>query len=122
MLRIIEAKALQQQFRNIVVVQGTEDDTRLPANAVDVALLVDVYHELQRPRAMLGSVQRSLKPRGELIVIEYRKEDPSIPIADPHRMSVAEMRAEIEGTGFAFNRLIEDLPRQHIIVFRIPAP
>lgn len=96
MLRIIKAKASQQQLAHIQVVQGTEDDTGLPPSAVDVALLVDVYHELRHPQAMLGSIRRSLKPKGELILIEYRKEDPSIPIADAHRMSVAEMRAEIE--------------------------
>jgi predicted methyltransferase len=122
MLRIIEAKASQQQLTNIEVVQGTEDDTGLPASAVDVALLVDAYHEFRRPQAMLGSIRRCLKPHGELILIEYRKEDWSIPIADTHRMSVAEMRAEIEAAGFTFDRLIEDLPRQHIIVFRSPAP
>lgn len=121
MLRIIKAKASQQQLAHIQVVQGTEDDTGLPPSAVDVALLVDVYHELRHPQAMLGSIRRSLKPKGELILIEYRKEDPSIPIADAHRMSVAEMRAEIEAAGFTFDRLIEDLPRQHMMVFRSPA-
>lgn len=120
MLRIIEAKASQQQLTNIEVVQGTEDDTGLPASALDMTLLVDVYHELRHPQRMLESIRRSLKPNGELVLIEYRKEDSGIPIADTHRMSVIDMRTEIEAARFSFDRLIEDLPRQHIIVFHSP--
>ena len=103
---------------NVEVVQGTETDARLPDNAIDLALLVDVYHELWHPQEMLRSIRRSLKPNGELVLVEYRKEDPSIPIADTHRMSVAEARTEVEAEGFTFDRLVPGLPRQHIIVFR----
>jgi len=103
---------------NVQIVQGTETDTRLPDNAIDLALLVDVYHELWHPQNMLQSIRRSLKPNGELVLVEYRKEDPSIPIADAHRMSVADIRTEVEAEGFTFDRLVPGLPRQHIIVFR----
>jgi predicted methyltransferase len=120
MLRMIEAKASLEHLANIQVVQGTDDDTRLPSRAIDVALLVDVYHELRHPQAILQSVRNSLKPHGDLVVIEYRKEDPTIPIADTHRMSITEMRAEIEAAGFTFDRVIEELPRQHILVFHSP--
>jgi predicted methyltransferase len=67
---------------------------------------------------MLRSLRRSLKPDGELALVEYRKEDSSIPIAATHRMSVADMRAELEAEGFRFDRLIPLLPRQHISIFR----
>jgi predicted methyltransferase len=99
-------------------VQGTETDARLPENAIDLALLVDVYHEMWYPQEMLRSIRRSLKPSGELVLIEYRKEDPTIPIAETHRMSVRDVRTEVQAEGFRFERLIPGLPRQHIIVFR----
>jgi ubiquinone/menaquinone biosynthesis C-methylase UbiE len=118
MLQIIRDKARAQRLSNVNIVQGKEDDARLPENAIDLALLVDVYHELWRPQEMLRSIRRSLKPDGELILVEYRKEDPSIPIADTHRMSVADARAEVEAEGFTFDRLVPGLPRQHIIEFR----
>jgi ubiquinone/menaquinone biosynthesis C-methylase UbiE len=120
MLRTIEAKVREQQLANVEIVQGAEDNARLPADAVDLALLVDVYHELRQPQAMLHSLYRSLRPNGRLVLLEYRKEDPRIPIADTHRMSIAAVRTEVEAEGFAFDRVIEELPRQHIIVFRKP--
>ena len=118
MLQAIRTKAQAARLPNIVVVQGTETDSRLPDNAIDLALLVDVYHEFQHPQEMLRSIQRSLKAHGELVVVEYRKEDPAIPIADTHRMSVANLRTEIEAEGFRFDRLATDLLRQHVVVFR----
>ena len=118
MLQIIQDKARTEHLSNIQIVQGIDTDARLPDNAIDLALLVDVYHELWHPREMLRSIRRSLKPNGELVLVEYRKEDPSIPIADTHRMSVADARTEVEAEGFTFDRLVPGLPRQHIIVFR----
>jgi hypothetical protein len=100
------------------VIVGTEADARLPPEAIDLELLVDVYHEFWQPQAMLGSLRRALKPDGRLVLMEYRKEDPSIPIAPTHKMSVADARAEVTAEGFAFERVIPGLPRQHIIVFR----
>jgi hypothetical protein len=83
-----------------------------------VALLVDVYHEFQRPVEMLRSIRGALKNDGRLVLIEYRAEDPAIPIAPTHRLSVADARAEIEREGFTLVQVIAGLPRQHIIVFR----
>jgi hypothetical protein len=80
--------------------------------------VIDVYHELWHPQEMLRSLRRSLKMEGQLVLVEYRKEDPSIAIALTHRMSVAGARAEVEAEGFTFHRLIAGLPRQHIMVFR----
>lgn len=97
--------------------EGGQDDARLPPGAIDLAVLVDVYDEFWHPQAMLRSIRRSLTTGGRLVLVEYRKEDPRIPIAITHRMSLAELRAEIQPEGFVFDRAIEDLPRQHIVVF-----
>jgi len=121
MLRIVQTKVREQKLSNVEIALGAETDVRLPENAVDLALLVDVYHELWHPQDMLRSLRRSLKPNGQLVLVEYRKEDPNIPIAYTHRMGVVEARTEVEAEGFAFERLIPGLPRQHIIVFRKPA-
>jgi predicted methyltransferase len=118
MLQVIQAKARAQYLSNVEIVQGIETDARLPDNAIDLALLVDVYHEFRHPQEMLRSIRRSLKADGRLVLVEYRREDPSIPIADTHRMSVAEVRTEVQAEGFVFDRLVSGLPRQHIIVFR----
>ena len=118
LLRILQDKVRAAHLSNVEIVLGTETDTRLPADAIDLALLVDVYHELWHPQEMLRSIRRALKPGGELVLIEYRKEDPTIPIAPTHRMSVADARTEVEAEGFTFERVVPGLPRQHIIRFR----
>jgi ubiquinone/menaquinone biosynthesis C-methylase UbiE len=118
MLRVVQDKARDEHLANIELVLGTDVDARLPENAIDLALLVDVYHEFQHPQEMLRSIRRSLKPGGQLILVEYRKEDPTIPIAPAHRMSVADARTEVEAEGFTFDHVVPGLPRQHIIIFR----
>ncbi len=118
MLRIVEEKARADGLSNVAVVLGTDTDARLPQDAIDMAVLVDVYHEFRHPQEMLRSIRRSLKAGGELVLVEYRTEDPSIPIAPTHRMSVADLRTEVEPEGFSFERVIPGLPRQHIVVFR----
>jgi len=122
LLRIIQQKRQREHLLNIDLVKGTETDAHLPDHAIDLALLVDVYHEFSHPQEMLRSLGRALKANGQLVFVEYRKEDPRIPIADAHRMSVADVRTEAQAEGFTFDRVLEDLPRQHVIVFRKPAP
>ncbi len=118
MLQVIQEKARTEHLSNVEIVQGTETDAHLPENTIDLALLVDVYHEFRHPQEMVQSIRRALNPNGELVLVEYRKEDPTIPIADTHRMSVGDVRAEVEAERFVFNRLVPGLPRQHIIAFR----
>jgi len=121
MLKLLQDKVRREKLTNVELVQGTATDTRLPAGAIDLALLVDVYHEFWYPQEMLQSIRRSLKPNGQLVLLEYRKEDPNLQILPDHKMSVIEVRTELEAEGFTFDRLIPQLPRQHIIVFRTPA-
>jgi len=107
-----------RKLANVEAVQGAVDDPGLPGESVDVALLVDVYHEFSEPQKMLRGIRGALKPGGRLVLLEYRKEDPAVPIKVEHKMTVAEVRAEVEPEGFRFEKVLETLPRQHILVFR----
>jgi predicted methyltransferase len=79
--------------------------------------MVDVYHELSQPQAMLRGLREALKPGGRLVLLEYRKEDPRIPIKFEHKMSVAEAKLEVEHEGFTLTTVDEALPWQHILIF-----
>lgn len=118
MLEQLKKNVAARGLANVVPVLGTEADPRLPAAALDLALLVDVYHEFSQPQKMLAAIRAALKPSGRLVLLEYRKEDPTIPIRLQHKMTVKEVRAEIEPEGFHFVTSLETLPRQHILIFR----
>ena len=118
MLELLERNVKARGYSNVVTVLGAEDDPKLPDAAVDLVIMVDVYHEFSQPRKMLEKIRRSLRPAGRMVLLEYRKEDPNVPIRLEHKMSVREVRAEIEPEGFRFERVIDSLPRQHILIFR----
>lgn len=103
---------------NVTAVLGATDDPRLPSRALDVVLMVDVYHEFDHPREMLAGIVRSLKDDGAVVFVEYRAEDPAVPIKAHHKMSVAQVRREAEASGLVWERTIETLPWQHIVIFR----
>ena len=117
MLALVERRAKKARLSNVQLVLGTEDDPRLPQGALDLVLLVDVYHELQRPQQMLRRLKTSLAPGGRLVLVEFRKEDPQVPIREEHKMSVAEAKLELEAEGYRLERVIDVLPWQHILVF-----
>jgi SAM-dependent methyltransferase len=117
MLALLERRLARDKVTNIVPILGAADDPKLPANALDLELLVDVYHEFANPQAMLRGMRRALKPSGRLVLLEYRKEDPAVPIREDHKMSVAEAKLEVEAEGFTLSRVDRRLPRQHILVF-----
>lgn len=118
MLEILRARAKENKITNVETVLGTDRDPKLPASTLDLILLVDVYHEFSHPQEMVDRMREALKPNGRLVLLEYRKEDPSIPIRPEHKMSVAEVKAELEPEGLQFDQVIEVLPRQHILIFR----
>jgi ubiquinone/menaquinone biosynthesis C-methylase UbiE len=118
MLEKLRAKAQREKIANVETVLGTESSPKLPAGQMDLVLLVDVYHEFSQPQAMLQGIRESLKPDGRLVLLEYRKEDPKVPIKLEHKMSVAEVKTEVEAEGYKLDQVIEKLPRQHIIIFR----
>jgi ubiquinone/menaquinone biosynthesis C-methylase UbiE len=121
MLERLNANATAQHVTNVVTILGTESDPKLPAAKLDLVILVDVYHEFSRPQRMLDRIRDSLKPGGRLVLLEYRKEDPSVPIRPEHKMSVAEVKAEVVPEGYQFEKVVDTLPWQHIIFFRKPA-
>jgi ubiquinone/menaquinone biosynthesis C-methylase UbiE len=118
MLAIIKKKIDAEQLANVELVLATETDPRLPENGVDLALMVDVYHELVQPQTVLRALKRVLRKGGRLVLVEFRKESEWVPIREEHKMSVREARLELEAEGYTFDRVIDVLPWQHILVFR----
>ena len=116
MLRRLRENADKAKLKNIETVPGTDVDPKLPAGQMDIVLLVDVYHEFSQPQKMLRKIRDALKPSGRLVLLEYRKEDPSVPILTVHKMSVEEVRKELQAERFIFSQAIESLPRQHILI------
>ena len=117
MLDIIEARAETEGFDNVEGVQGTISDPNLPENSVDLALIVDAYHEFSHPREMMEGIVRSLRPGGRVVLVEYRGEDPSIPIKELHKMTEAQVRLELEAVGLRWVETKDFLPRQHVLIF-----
>jgi ubiquinone/menaquinone biosynthesis C-methylase UbiE len=117
MLSMLRQRLDREKIPNVSLVLGALDDPRLPEDSIDLILMVDVYHEFSDPQNMLRHMRASLKTGGRLVLLEYRKEDPSIPIRPDHKMSVAEAKMEVEAEGFTLTTVDERLPRQHILVF-----
>lgn len=117
MLEMLKQRMAKAKIANVVPVEGLVDDPRLPDASVDLELLVDVYHEFRQPQAMLRHLKTALKPKGRMVLLEYRKEDPTVPIRFEHKMSVAEAKLEVEAEGFLLSSVDESLPRQHILIF-----
>jgi SAM-dependent methyltransferase len=118
MIALLNARVAKERLTQVEVVRATETDPRLPAGQLDLILMVDVYHELARPQEMLRQLRSALKPDGRLVLIEFRKEDAGVPIREDHKMSVREARLELEAEHYRFDRVIDVLPWQHILVFR----
>ena len=122
MLDMLSRRLAARNITNVTLVQGTSDDPKLAPASVDLELMVDVYHELSQPQVMLRRLREALKPGGRLVLLEYRKEDPTIPIRFEHKMSIAEARLEVEAEGFTLSKVDSSLPRQHILIFTVKSP
>ena len=123
MIALINSRVAHEGLTNVTTVLGEPDDPKLPDGSVDLELMVDVYHELQHPQTVLRHLRRALRPDGRLVLLEYRKEDPAVPIREDHKMSVADAKAELEAEGFHLSDVNEALPRQHVLTFtRTAAP
>lgn len=119
MIAILERRIKRENLTNVTTILGAMDDPKLEPKSIDMAIMVDVYHELQQPQAFLQRLKPAFKPGGRLVLLEFRKEDPKVPILEVHKMSVAEVKAELEAEGYAIERVIDVLPWQHIIVLRL---
>jgi ubiquinone/menaquinone biosynthesis C-methylase UbiE len=120
MLDLLQRAVTKEKLTNVIPVLGAVDDPRLPAASVDLVLMVDVYHELSSPQTTLAHLKEALKPGGRLVLLEYRAEDPAVPILPEHKMTKAMVKLEVEHEGFKQQRVYDDLPRQHLIVFTRP--
>ncbi len=117
MLSMIQDKMQRENITNIQTIRGTEQNPNLPADSIDWVLLVDAYHEFSYPKEMMTGIVRSLKPDGKVALVEYRAEDPAIPIKPRHKMTEAQAVKEMEAVGL---KLVENksmLPQQHLMVF-----
>jgi tRNA A58 N-methylase Trm61 len=121
MLDRLRQNAAQARITNVATVLGDVADPKLPVNTMDLVLLVDVYHEFSQPQQMLRKIRETLKPDGRLVLLEYRAEDPNVPIIAEHKMTVAQVKTELEAEGFVLRPVIETLPRQHILILTKPA-
>jgi SAM-dependent methyltransferase len=117
MLMAIENIKETSKIKNIKTILSSEQSVYLAENSVDKILMVDVYHEFSFPIEMITSIKSALKPKGELFLIEYRAEDPNVPIKRIHKMSEKQAVKEMEAAGFKLKRNINNLPWQHCMVF-----
>ena len=121
MLGILQRKAREAGLSNIEPILGEEADPRLPTGAVDLVLLVDVYHELAFPFEMMERIARSLTPDGRVALVEYRAEDPLVPIKPLHKMSQAQVKRELKKAGLVWIETLDLLPQQHLMLFGLPS-
>ncbi len=119
MIEILQRLSKAAGVTNIKSVLGTASQTKLPDRSIDLAIMVDVYHELEFPAEMLASMIASLKPGGQLVFVEYRAEDPNVPIKEVHKMTEAQVKKEVAVfPALQWERTSKRLPWQHIVVFR----
>lgn len=117
MLMAIESAKISDKVANISTILGSEKTVNLKGNSVDKVLMVDVYHEFNFPVEMIASIKKALKPNGKLFLIEYRMEDPKVPIKKLHKMSEKQAVKEMNAAGFVLEKNIDNLPWQHCMIF-----
>jgi precorrin-6B methylase 2 len=118
MIDILRLQMSQHRVTNVKPILCTETDPRLPGQTLDLALMVDVYHEFEYPYEMLAAIVKALKPGGRVVFVEFRGDDPSVPIKALHTMTEAQVRREAALQPLEWVRTVSDLPWQHVIVFR----
>ena len=121
MLDIIRKRMQRRSVSNVLPVLGEPDEPMLPENAIDAVLLVDAYHEFDYPYEMMRGIVQSLRPGGRVFLIEYRGEDPRIPISPLHKMTRQQATREMQAVGLVWVETRQFLPTQHFMVFEKPA-
>ncbi|WP_317169340.1 class I SAM-dependent methyltransferase [Mucilaginibacter humi] len=117
-INYLQQRSKQLNLNNVIVVKGGEESPNLPDNAIDLAIMVDVYHELSYPHEMLRAIKRSLKPRGKLLLLEYRGEDPAVEIKPLHKTTITQLNKELSANGFHLKQDGEFMPIQHFLVYQ----
>jgi ubiquinone/menaquinone biosynthesis C-methylase UbiE len=117
MLELLQQNVSKAKLDNVIPVLGAIDDPKLPADSLDLAIMVDVYHEFSEPQKMLQRIREALKVDGRLVLLEYRAEDATVPILPDHKMTKAQVKQEVEHEGFRQSRVYDDLPWQHLFIF-----
>jgi len=118
MLARIEQRKALENVANVETILGDEDDPKLPKNEIDLAFIVDAYHEFSFPREMGEHLTEALRPGGQLVLVEYRAEDPGVPIKPLHKMSEKQVKQEMAAIGLAWVRTESYLPQQHVFIFQ----
>jgi len=121
MLDVLRKRMERRAITNVTPVLGAEDDPKLASDSVDAVLLVDAYHEFAHPFEMMQGIRRALRPGGRVFLIEYRGEDPRVPIKPLHKMTQAQAITELEAVGLRWVETLDILPTQHFMVFENPA-
>ena len=117
MLSVLRQKKKEQKLNNVEVIKGSEKSINIQSNTLDKVLIVDVYHEMNFPLEMMQSIYKALKEDGQLFLIEYRGEDPNVPIKELHKMTESQAVRELKAVGFVLKENIDNLPWQHCMVF-----
>ncbi len=120
MLELINFVKTQENIKNVEPILGTIDNPNLPESTVDLALMVDAYHEFQYPQEMMQAIVKALKPGGRVVLLEYRQENPFILIKELHKMSEKQVKKEMEAVGLKWRETQSFLPQQHFLVFEKP--
>lgn len=117
MLGLLRDRAREEKLRNIKLLHGDVADPHLEPNSCDLVLMVDVYHEFSHPEQMLAAIRHSLKPTGRVALVEFRAEDPNVPIKPLHKMTKEQILKEFEPNGFRLAEEFDKLPWQHLMFF-----
>ena len=120
MLALIAERKVLENVGNVETILGEADDPKLPRNEIDLAFIVDAYHEFSFPREMGERLRESLKPGGQLVLVEYRAEDPRVAIKRLHKMSEVQVKKEMAAIGLDWVRTESYLPQQHVLIFQKP--
>lgn len=117
MIQLLKAQMAKADVANIDSILSTTSDPKLPAGGVDKVLMVDAYHEFDEPQSMMEGIVRGLKPTGEVVFVEYRGEDDSVPILPHHKITIEQLSKEMAAFGLTLKRKVDGLPWQHMLVY-----
>jgi ubiquinone/menaquinone biosynthesis C-methylase UbiE len=117
MIDLMRESVARAGVANVRPILGAADDPHLPAGTVDKVLLVDAYHEFDQPLEMMRGIVRGLKPDGQVVFVEYRGEDPAVPILPHHKLTEAQLSKEMGAVGLHLVRRYEELPWQHVLIY-----